>query len=136
VDYDFERVHRYRDFITRYLFLGGRVERPIRMMEPRANLLVLLFPALVGVGFWKLFRGPREHRALHAFMLVAVLWTTAVSNLVEIGENDRMRWEIEPFLAIWAACFLSWVADAAAGSRRALRNRSAGLLIVPNGSRR
>jgi hypothetical protein len=36
-------------------------------------------------------------------MLVTVLWVTAVSNLVEIGENDRMRWEIEPVLAIWAA---------------------------------
>jgi hypothetical protein len=117
VDYDFERVHRYRDFVTRYFFLGGRVERPIRMMEPRANLLLLLFPSLIGVGVWKLFRGPTEHRALHAFMLVAVLWTTAVSNLVEIGENDRMRWEIEPFVAIWAACLASWVAEAATGSR-------------------
>jgi hypothetical protein len=40
-------------------------------------------------------------------MLVTVLWVTAVANLVEIGENDRMRWEIEPFLAIWAACLAS-----------------------------
>jgi hypothetical protein len=104
VDYDFERVHRYRDFLTRYLFGGGPVERPIRMLEPRPNLLLLVFPALVAVGVWKLVRGPRAHRAPHAFMLVTVLWATAVSNLVEIGENDRMRWEIEPFLAIWAAC--------------------------------
>jgi hypothetical protein len=36
-------------------------------------------------------------------MLITVLWVTAVANLVEIGENDRMRWEIEPFLAIWVA---------------------------------
>jgi hypothetical protein len=40
-------------------------------------------------------------------MLITVLWVTAVANLVEIGENDRMRWEIEPFLAIWAAMLAS-----------------------------
>ena len=104
VDYDFDRVHRYRDLLTRYLFLGGRVERPIRMLDPSPNLLLVIFPLLLGVGVWSLRRGPREHRALHAYMLVTILWVTAVSNLVEIGENDRMRWEIEPFLAIWIAC--------------------------------
>ncbi len=104
VDYDFERVHLYRDFLTRYLFFGGRVERPIRMLDPRPSLLVFLFPVLLGVGLWNLLRGPEAYRALHAYMLVTVVWVTAVSNLVEIGENDRMRWEIEPFLAIWAAC--------------------------------
>jgi hypothetical protein len=103
VDYDFDRVHRYRDFLTRYIFLGGRVERPIRMLDPRPNLLLVLFPLLLWVGVRAIRRGPREHRALHAYMLVTVLWVTAVSNLVEIGENDRMRWEIEPFLAIWVA---------------------------------
>jgi hypothetical protein len=103
VEYDFERVHRYRDFLTRTLFLGGRVERPIRMLDPRPNLLLLLFPALVGVGAWSVWGGPRERRALHTYMLVTVLWVTAVANGVEIGENDRMRWEIEPFLAIWFA---------------------------------
>jgi hypothetical protein len=107
VDYDFDRVHRYRDFLTRYVFLGGRVERPIRMLDPSPNLLLVLFPLLLGVGVWSLRRGRAEHRALHAYMLVTVLWVTAVSNLVEIGENDRMRWEIEPFLAIWAACLVS-----------------------------
>jgi len=103
VDYDFARVHRYRDLLTRYLFLGGGVERPIRMLDPSPNLLLLIFPALLGVGAWSVLCGPAEHRALHAYMLVTVLWVTAVSNLVEIGENDRMRWEIEPFLAIWVA---------------------------------
>ena len=107
VEYDFDRVHRYRDFLTRYLFLGGRVERPIRMLDPSPNLLLVVFPLLLGVGIWSLRRGPAENRALHAFMLVTVLWVTAVANLVEIGENDRMRWEIEPFLAFWVACLAS-----------------------------
>jgi hypothetical protein len=103
VDYDFDRVHRYRDFLTRYLFLGGRVERPIRMLDPSPNLMLAIFPLLLGVGFWSLRSGPWEHRALHAYLLVTVLFVTAVANLVEIGENDRMRWEVEPFLAIWVA---------------------------------
>jgi hypothetical protein len=101
VPYDFDPVHRYRDFLTRHVLLGGRVERPIRMLEPSPNLLIVIFPLLLGVGIWSLGRGPLEQRALHAFMLVTVLWVTVVANLVEIGENDRMRWEIEPFLAIW-----------------------------------
>ncbi len=117
VSYDFERVHRYRDVVTRYLFLGGRVERPIRMLDPRPNLLLLLFPALLAVGVWSVLRGPESHRPIHVYMLVTVLWVTAVSNLVEIGENDRMRWEIEPFLAIWAAC-LATTLEGSRGSRR------------------
>jgi hypothetical protein len=74
------------------------------MLDPSANLLLVVFPMLLGVGIWNALRGPKEHRAVHVYMLVTVLWVTAVANLVEIGENDRMRWEIEPFLAIWAAC--------------------------------
>jgi len=116
VDYDFERVHRYRDFLTRYLFLGGRVERPIRMLDPSPNLLLVVFPLLLGVGAWSLGRGPVEHRALHAYMLVTVLWVTGVTNLVEIGENDRMRWEIEPFLAIWFACFATALRESLSSS--------------------
>ena len=33
-------------------------------------------------------------------MVLTISWVTAITNLVEIGENDRMRWEIEPLLAI------------------------------------
>jgi hypothetical protein len=109
VEYDFERVHRYRNFLTRYIFLGDPVERPIRMLDPSPNLLLVIFPTLLGVGAWNALRGPSEHGALHTYMLVTVLWMTAVANLVEIGENDRMRWEIEPFLAIWAACAVTSV---------------------------
>jgi hypothetical protein len=110
VDYDFERVGGYRDFLTRYLFLGNRVERPIQMLAPEVNLFVVGFALLLLVGILRLRSGPPARRALDAFMLVSVLWVTAVANLVEIGENDRMRWEIEPFLAIWLACLLSSLA--------------------------
>ncbi|HXV65099.1 MAG TPA: hypothetical protein VEK15_30680 [Vicinamibacteria bacterium] len=104
VDYDFERVGRYRDAITRFVFFGGGFERPIRMLTPRPNLLLVLFPLLLAVGVLEL-RGSRG-REVYAFLLVTVMWVTLVANLVEIGENDRMRWEVEPFLAIWLAVLL------------------------------
>lgn len=101
VDYDFEKVHAYRDAWTQYVFLGGDVERPIRMLAPPPNLWLVLFPVLLVVGARARPRGP------FVFMLVCIVWVTAVTNLVEIGENDRMRWEVEPFLAILFAFTLS-----------------------------
>jgi hypothetical protein len=109
VDYDFERVHAYRDFLTRYIFLGGKVERPIRMLDPRPNLFIVVFAVALVTGFYRLAKGPPEARPLEIFMLVSVLWVTLVANLLEIGENDRMRWEIEPFLAVWLAGLASAV---------------------------
>ena len=103
VDYDFERVHGYRDAWTQYVFLGGNVERPIRMLAPPANLWLVLFPVLLVVGARGRPRGP------FVFMLVCILWVSAVTNLIEIGENDRMRWEVEPFLVILFAFAVSRV---------------------------
>jgi len=94
VEYDFEHVHQYRDLWTQYLFLGGRVERPIRMLAPPFNLWMLLFPLLMLVAI----RG--KPRGLCLYILATILWLTAVTNMIEIGENDRMRWEIEPFLVV------------------------------------
>jgi hypothetical protein len=112
VEYDFGRVHRYRDVVTRYVFLGGPVERPIRMLAPEPNLFLVGFVSLLAYGMWRLRIGPPERRALDAYMLITVIWVTGVANLIEIGENDRMRWEIEPFLAVWLACLLSSVVRA------------------------
>ncbi len=102
VDYDFSRVHWIRAAITRYLFLGGEIERPVRMLEPPPNLLLLLFPVLLWTGFRRSRRdgSDRPSRALFAYCLVTIIWVTAVSNLIEIGENDRMRWEVEPLLIL------------------------------------
>ncbi len=98
VEYDFERVHRYRAAWTRYLFWGGPIERPIRMFAPPANLWLVLFPLVLGLGVLGATReGPG---GVFAYLVLTILWVTAITNLIEIGENDRMRWEIEPFLAI------------------------------------
>lgn len=105
VDYDFERVHRYRDAWTQYVFLGGRIERPIQMLAPPPNLWLVLFPLLLVVASVCAVR--RQPRAPFVFMLVCIVWVAGVSNLIEIGENDRMRWEVEPFLAILFALAVS-----------------------------
>ena len=94
VDYDFDRIHRYRDLWTQYLFFGGKVERPIQMLAPPMNLWVILFPLVLCVALRE------KPRGLFLYMLVTILWVTMVTSLIEIGENDRMRWEIEPFLVI------------------------------------
>ncbi len=100
VDYDFSRVHRLRDVLTRTLFLGGPIQRPIRMLEPPVNLWLLLFPALVGFGVYRVFRGEASQRPVFVYTVVTILWVTLTSNLIEIGENDRMRWEVEPLLTV------------------------------------
>ena len=103
VDYDFSQVHRLRDVLTRTLFLGGPIQRPIRMLEPPVNLWLLLFPALVGFGVYRVFRGETSQRPVFAYIVVTILWVTLTSNLIEIGENDRMRWEVEPLLTVLLA---------------------------------
>ncbi len=107
VDYDFAPVNRYRGWLTRYVFLGGEISRPIRMWEPPPSLTLLIFPVLLWTGARAVWRAPSEMRPLLLYMLVNVVWVFAVTNLVEIGENDRMRWEVEPFLAIFFALALS-----------------------------
>ena len=107
VDYDFSRVHRLRDVLTRTLFRGGPIERPIGMFEPPANLWVLGFPALLAFGLYSTLRGNpsdrRDPRPVFAYMVVTIVWVTVTSSLIEIGENDRMRWEVEPLLTVLLA---------------------------------
>ncbi len=100
VDYDFSRVHLLRDVLTRTVFLGGPIQRPIRMLDPPLNLWVIVFPALVGFGLYRVFRGEMSQRPVFAYAVTTILWVTLTSSLIEIGENDRMRWEVEPLLAL------------------------------------
>ena len=66
VDYDFEPVHRYRAAWTRYLFWGGPIERPIRMFAPPANLWLVLFPLVLGLGGARRDAGrPKRGLCLH-----------------------------------------------------------------------
>jgi hypothetical protein len=125
VDYDFSGIRRLQRFLTGTVFRGGSIERPIGMLEPPVSIWVLGFPLLL---VFALSCAVRRHpsqpdsRAVFAFMLVTVVWVTLASNLIEIGENDRMRWEVEPllmtFLATAAAAVYRRV-TASAGAERA-----------------
>ncbi|MFQ5789753.1 MAG: hypothetical protein ACE5JI_04675, partial [Acidobacteriota bacterium] len=110
VDYDFSRMDAMKELWTR-LFLGGPIERPIRMLEPPLNLWLLGFPILLGVGAFRAVKRDRatasDPRPLFAFILVTVLWVTLTGNLIEIGENDRLRWEVEPLLVVLLGAALS-----------------------------
>ena len=70
------------------------------MLEPPVNLWLLIFPALVGFGLYRVFRGEASERPVFAYAVTTILWVTLTSNLIEIGENDRMRWEVEPLLTV------------------------------------
>ena len=53
-------------------------------------------------------------------MVVTIVWVTVTSSLIEIGENDRMRWEVEPLLTLLlataaAAVYRRLIAFGAAG---------------------
>jgi hypothetical protein len=129
VDYDFERVHRYRDALTTYVFLGrGSIERPIRMFAPAPNLLLVVIPLLLVVAFHGARREDSSRSGLLVYMLYSFLWVAVVANMVEIGENDRMRGEVEPFLA----AFLGY------GTTRVLRffrgRTGVGTARTPNGA--
>jgi hypothetical protein len=112
VDYDFGRVHRVKDWLTQYVFWGGKIERPIRMLAPPLNLYMLVFPVLVIFGGVVSFRregGDLDGRPVFAYMVLTIVWVTCTTNLIEVGENDRMRWEIEPFLVVLTGCLIASV---------------------------
>ena len=113
VDYNFSGIRRLQSFLTRTIFRGGPIQRPIRMLEPPINLWLLGFPALLVFAFYRVLRGDASRhpdaRPSFAFLLVNVVWVTVTSNLIEIGENDRMRWEVEPLLMVFLASAASAV---------------------------
>jgi hypothetical protein len=112
VDYDFAGVRWWRSVSTDLLFRTRPIRYPQDLVEPDPGLTPLLFVALLLFGGWRLLgrSGPNPAtRAVHAFLVVTVLWVAVVSSLIEVGENDRMRWEIEPFLAALVASALGGV---------------------------
>jgi hypothetical protein len=60
--------------------------------------LVLALPLLAVFG-WRVARSdaPRDRRLLVAFLLFNLAWVTASSNFVEVGDNNRYRYDIDGF---------------------------------------
>lgn len=100
VDYDFSRVVKYRDFLNRMLFAAQPIWMPGGVI--RFNLLYLLFPALLLYMIVQIRVSPGA-RCLFVFVLLTVCWAALAENAIEIGENDRLRWELDAMLLVPAA---------------------------------
>jgi hypothetical protein len=79
----------------------------------RASVAVgaVLPPGLIAVGLpvlllWGIGRAlgrgddPTAIRVAVAYETVTVLWLTVSANLLEVGENDRIRWEVDCFITV------------------------------------
>jgi hypothetical protein len=68
---------------------------------PRVALLLGLVGGVAAGARFALQRSrPRHDRVVLAYLVATVVWLTACSTLVEIGENDRIRWEIDPLIVV------------------------------------
>jgi hypothetical protein len=61
---------------------------------------------------------PRAVRAALAYMVVTVVWLALCSNLLEIGENDRIRWEVDGLLVVLLGCAGASLRRSEDGKRR------------------
>jgi hypothetical protein len=97
------------------------------MLEPPGNLWLLIFPLLVAFGCYRALSGGRSAvdrwKPVFAYITVTVVWVTLTTNLIEIGENDRMRWEIEPLLAILLGCAVTAMIQKTKGRKETAHDR-------------
>ncbi|HYC22412.1 MAG TPA: hypothetical protein VEI94_06905, partial [Candidatus Bathyarchaeia archaeon] len=103
--YDYEPLIRLRNRWNRVLFLDGWWK-----LTPTSsvNLLYLLYPAVLIFGATRAFTGSAVTRILHAYMSFTIVWFAASANLIEIGENDRMRFEVDPLAIVLLGSALAW----------------------------
>jgi hypothetical protein len=70
------------------------------------NLLMLIYPTCVLFALARAWsRSP--HRAAFAFVAITLLWVFVLTNLLVLDENDRVRFETDPLLAVLVATGLS-----------------------------
>ncbi|MEI6971993.1 MAG: hypothetical protein WCL44_10810 [bacterium] len=112
VKYNFERVKRWKDITTRYLFLG----KPYLTnsgKRPEPNILIVVYPMVLLYGAFVVLRktasGGGTARIFIAFAVTTAIWAMACSIGLEVGENDRMRWETDPLVLIVGAHFIQAV---------------------------
>jgi hypothetical protein len=96
---------------NRVLFLSGVVGGP---PGDSPNLLFLLFPAVIVFGAVRSLSGPPHARALFAYASFTLVWFALSTNLLEIGENTRIRFEIDPLVIVLLGCTLTATGSAIA----------------------
>jgi len=98
--YNYYSTQKYADFLTKLLFLGSRIELA-RGYIPW-NSFYILFPALIIFGMKKTFMNGGA-RVPFAYITFTIVWVALITNLLEFGENNRIRFETDPFIVILLA---------------------------------
>jgi hypothetical protein len=82
-----------------------------RKLLVRGWFLVIGLPILFWYGFRRARRASAAGEAAFAttlyFLLGTIAYVTIVGNAIEIGENNRFRYTIEPYIAVLAALALT-----------------------------
>ena len=100
--YNYNPVQNYANMLTKLLFQGRRIELA-RGYVPW-NSFYILFPLLVIFGMKKVFVNKNENRisdrVTFAYITMTIIWVALITNLLEFGENNRIRFETDPFIVI------------------------------------
>src|SRR5262249_52535420 len=70
------------------------------------NLLMLIYPASLLFALVRAWSRSPE-RPVFAFIAITLLWVFLLTNLLVLDENDRVRFETDPLLAVLVATGLS-----------------------------
>jgi hypothetical protein len=73
----------------------------------RLLVLVIGLPLTAAYGFWRLVRDRSPAAQAIAFMMLTILYVTAVTTLVSFGDFSRYRYDIDPFYLILFGLLLS-----------------------------
>jgi hypothetical protein len=108
--------------LLRMMLGEGEVERRLSSMTAASDVLrlggpsivlLVLFPTLIVYGVARLIRLGRRRKdsispesACLAFVLVAIAYSSALNLLFECGENNRLRYVIDPFYVLLAGLFI------------------------------
>ncbi len=108
-----DSIATYDRFVNRYLLLQRTDSRlpPATVLHDISLTLLVLLPLLVAYGtvlLWHEWRhaGVTPQVVLLLFILLTIAYTTVLGNLLEVGENNRFRFTIDPLYTILFALLL------------------------------
>lgn len=101
--YNYNPIQKYADLLTKLLFQGRRIELA-RGYIPW-NSFHILFPVLVLFGMKKVFVNSNQN-VTFAYIVLTIIWVAMITNLLEFGENNRIRFETDPLIVVLLAAGL------------------------------
>jgi hypothetical protein len=99
--YNYKQVQKYAGLLTALLFQGRRIE--LAQGYVPWNSLYILFPVLIFFGIKKAFSSGEKNQIAFAYLTLTIIWVAMITNLLEFGENNRIRFETDPFIVILLA---------------------------------